>query len=123
MANNNMTTTQIEWRMKKMAIGSSTHSSSVLMEDIQSQFEQLKLRWESYPNLVKSTDYHQKRETIRLVTEELYLLSKRIDDNILFHKTVIANSSIIADMVVSLSLLETLYEMKDVVEVYSRQCL
>ncbi|ACO06069.1 nuclear export protein [Influenza B virus (B/Georgia/26/2015)] len=119
----NMTTTQIEWRMKKMAIGSSIHSSSVLMEDIQSQFEQLKLRWESYPNLVKSTDYHQKRETIRLVTEELYLLSKRIDDNILFHKTVIANSSIIADMVVSLSLLETLYEMKDVVEVYSRQCL
>ncbi|ANW80035.1 nuclear export protein [Influenza B virus (B/South Dakota/02/2016)] len=123
MANNNMTTTQIEWRMKKMAIGSSTHSSIVLMKDIQSQFEQLKLRWESYPNLVKSTDYHQKRETIRLVTEELYLLSKRIDDNILFHKTVIANSSIIADMVVSLSLLETLYEMKDVVEVYSRQCL
>ncbi|AVR51859.1 nuclear export protein [Influenza B virus] len=119
----NMTTTQIEWRMKKMAIGSSIHSSSVLMEDIQSQFEQLKLRWESYPNLVKSTDYHQKRETIRLVTEELYLLSKRIDDNILFHKTVIANSSIIADMVVSLSLLETLYEMKDVVEMYSRQCL
>ncbi|ANE30727.1 nuclear export protein [Influenza B virus (B/New York/02/2016)] len=119
----NMTTTQIEWRMKKMAIGSSIHSSSVLMKDIQSQFEQLKLRWESYPNLVKSTDYHQKRETIRLVTEELYLLSKRIDDNILFHKTVIANSSIIADMVVSLSLLETLYEMKDVVEVYSRQCL
>ncbi|AOT97891.1 nuclear export protein [Influenza B virus (B/New York/42/2016)] len=123
MANNNMTTTQIEWRMKKMAIGSSTHSSSVSMKDIQSQFEQLKLRWGSYPNLVKSTDYHQKRETIRLVTEELYLLSKRIDDNILFHKTVIANSSIIADMVVSLSLLETLYEMKDVVEVYSRQCL
>ncbi|QFG56238.1 nuclear export protein, partial [Influenza B virus] len=120
MANNNMTTTQIEWRMKKMAIGSSTHSSSVSMKDIQSQFEQLKLRWESYPNLVKSTDYHQKRETIRLVTEELYLLSKRIDDNILFHKTMIANSSIIADMVVSLSLLETLYEMKDVVEVYSR---
>ncbi|AXI93018.1 nuclear export protein [Influenza B virus] len=119
----NMTTTQIEWRMKKMAIGSSIHSSSVLMKDIQSQFEQLKLRWESCPNLVKSTDYHQKRETIRLVTEELYLLSKRIDDNILFHKTVIANSSIIADMVVSLSLLETLYEMKDVVEVYSRQCL
>ncbi|QHW14584.1 nuclear export protein [Influenza B virus] len=119
----NMTTTQIEWRMKKMAIGSSIHSSSVLMKDIQSQFEQLKLRWESYSNLVKSTDYHQKRETIRLVTEELYLLSKRIDDNILFHKTVIANSSIIADMVVSLSLLETLYEMKDVVEVYSRQCL
>ncbi|AGX22179.1 nuclear export protein [Influenza B virus (B/Sydney/203/2004)] len=119
----NMTTIQIEWRMKKMAIGSSIHSSSVLMKDIQSQFEQLKLRWESYPNLVKSTDYHQKRETIRLVTEELYLLSKRIDDNILFHKTVIANSSIIADMVVSLSLLETLYEMKDVVEVYSRQCL
>ncbi|ARD26395.1 nuclear export protein [Influenza B virus (B/Iowa/07/2017)] len=119
----NMTTTQIEWRMKMMAIGSSIHSSSVLMKDIQSQFEQLKLRWESYPNLVKSTDYHQKRETIRLVTEELYLLSKRIDDNILFHKTVIANSSIIADMVVSLSLLETLYEMKDVVEVYSRQCL
>ncbi|ALH41644.1 nuclear export protein [Influenza B virus] len=119
----NMTTTQIEWRMKKMAIESSIHSSSVLMKDIQSQFEQLKLRWESYPNLVKSTDYHQKRETIRLVTEELYLLSKRIDDNILFHKTVIANSSIIADMVVSLSLLETLYEMKDVVEVYSRQCL
>ncbi|ANE31543.1 nuclear export protein [Influenza B virus (B/Utah/45/2015)] len=119
----NMTTTQIEWRMKKMAIGSSIHSSSVLMKGIQSQFEQLKLRWESYPNLVKSTDYHQKRETIRLVTEELYLLSKRIDDNILFHKTVIANSSIIADMVVSLSLLETLYEMKDVVEVYSRQCL
>ncbi|AWK97717.1 nuclear export protein [Influenza B virus] len=119
----NMTTIQIEWRMKKMAIGSSIHSSSALMKDIQSQFEQLKLRWESYPNLVKSTDYHQKRETIRLVTEELYLLSKRIDDNILFHKTVIANSSIIADMVVSLSLLETLYEMKDVVEVYSRQCL
>ncbi|ANW74938.1 nuclear export protein [Influenza B virus (B/New York/40/2016)] len=119
----NMTTTQIEWRMKKMAIGSSIHSSSVLMKDIQSQFEQLKLRWGSYPNLVKSTDYHQKRETIRLVTEELYLLSKRIDDSILFHKTVIANSSIIADMVVSLSLLETLYEMKDVVEVYSRQCL
>ncbi|AML41768.1 nuclear export protein [Influenza B virus (B/Waikato/32/2013)] len=119
----NMTTTQIEWRMKKMAIGSSIHSSSVLMKDIQSQFEQLKLRWGSYPNLVKSTDYHQKRETIRLVTEELYLLSKRIDDNILFHKTIIANSSIIADMVVSLSLLETLYEMKDVVEVYSRQCL
>nr|AGO05772.1 nuclear export protein [Influenza B virus (B/Louisiana/01/2013)] len=119
----NMTTTQIEWRMKKMAIGSSIHSSSVLMKDIQSQFEQLKLRWVYYPNLVKSTDYHQKRETIRLVTEELYLLSKRIDDNILFHKTIIANSSIIADMVVSLSLLETLYEMKDVVEVYSRQCL
>ncbi|AOT94548.1 nuclear export protein [Influenza B virus (B/Texas/146/2016)] len=119
----NITTTQIEWRMKKMAIGSSIHSSSVSMKDIQGQFEQLKLRWESYPNLVKSTDYHQKRETIRLVTEELYLLSKRIDDNILFHKTVIANSSIIADMVVSLSLLETLYEMKDVVEVYSRQCL
>nr|AFH57982.1 nuclear export protein [Influenza B virus (B/reassortant/NYMC BX-43(Lee/1940 x Hong Kong/259/2010))] len=119
----NMTTTQIEWRMKKMAIGSSTHSSSVLMKDIQSQFEQLKLRWESYPNLVKSTDYHQKRETIRLATEELYLLSKKIDDSILFHKTVIANSSIIADMIVSLSLLETLYEMKDVVEVYSRQCL
>ncbi|AML42032.1 nuclear export protein [Influenza B virus (B/Brisbane/112/2013)] len=119
----NMTTTQIEWRMKKMAIGSSIHSSSVLMKDIQSQFEQLKLRWESCPNLVRSTDYHQKRETIRLVTEELYLLSKRIDDNILFHKTIIANSSIIADMVVSLSLLETLYEMKDVVEVYSRQCL
>ncbi|QCT22835.1 nuclear export protein [Influenza B virus] len=118
-----MTTTQIEWRMKKMAIGSSIHSSSVLMKDIQNQFEQLKLRWESYPNLVKSTDYHQKRETIRLVTKELYLLSKRIDDNILFHKTVIANSSIIADMVVSLSLLETLYEMKDVIEVYSRQCL